>query len=154
MIKSWLIIPLISVVIIFSINRLNTSEGYRWFNRLIRPRWLKIESLIPLIWTVILISGNWSAYVVWETEPNTLKTWWLMGLYLVVEILIMLYTPVMFFFRSLVVGTIIGGVGCIFGWVLGYLIWPISPLAFGLLLPYLIWSPIGTYVTWEMDKIN
>jgi tryptophan-rich sensory protein len=23
-----------------------------------------------------------------------------------------------------------------------------------LLLPYLIWSPVGTFVTWQMQKLN
>jgi tryptophan-rich sensory protein len=34
------------------------------------------------------------------------------------------------------------------------LVFPVSSWAGILLLPYLIWSPIGTYVTWEMSHLN
>ncbi len=26
--------------------------------------------------------------------------------------------------------------------------------AFFLLLPYLLWSPVGTLITWQMDQLN
>jgi benzodiazapine receptor len=77
-----------------------------------------------------------------------------MGFYLIVEIAIMAYTPVMCAFRSLMVGTIIGATGTLLGAILAVLVWPISTWAFVLLLPYLLWSPIGTYVTWRMAQLN
>jgi tryptophan-rich sensory protein len=106
--------------------------------------------LIPAIWTIVFICGAWSADIVWE---NT-SSWLLMGFYLLVEILIVAYTPVMFRTRSLKVGTIIGGIGAITGLLLALTVLGISPWAAALLLPYLIWSPIGTYTTWEMAKLN
>ncbi len=126
----------------------------RWFNRLQRPRWLTFERAIPFIWTVIFICGAWSAYIVWESEPGSTKTWLLMGLYLLLELVTIAYNPVMFAFRSLKVGTIIGGIGAVLGIILALLVLPISSWAFVLLVPYVIWSPIGTYTTWEMMQLN
>ena len=126
----------------------------RWFNRLQRPRWLTFERAIPFIWTVIFICGAWSAYIVWESEPGSTKTWLLMGLYLLLELVTIAYNPVMFAFRSLKVGTIIGGIGAVLGFILALLVLPISIGAFMLLVPYVIWSPIGTYTTWEMMQLN
>ncbi len=154
MIKSWLIIGIVAVLVAVGLGRLNTPEGYRWFNRQRRPQWLTFERLIPVIWTVIFIFAAWSAYIVWEQAPGTGQTWGLMALYLLLEVTIMAYTPGMFWFRSLRVGTIIGGVGWVLGAILAIAIWPISITAGLLLVPYLLWSPIGTYVTWVMEGLN
>jgi tryptophan-rich sensory protein len=60
----------------------------------------------------------------------------------------------MFKLRSLKVGTIIGGIGVIIAILLTLAVLSISGWAALLLLPYLLWSPIGTYTTWEMTRLN
>ena len=154
MIKSWLIIGIVTVLVAVGLSRLNTAEGYRWFNRQRRPQWLTFERLIPIIWSSIFICSAWSAYVVWETASTKSQPWGLMALYLLLEVVIMAYTPSMFWFRSLRVGTIIGAVGWFLGAILAILVFPISTTALILLIPYLLWSPIGTYVTWVMEGLN
>lgn len=131
-----------------------TPDNARWFNRLQRPRWLTFEPAIPFIWTVIYICGAWSAYIVWEREPGSTMTWLLMGLYLLLELVTTAYTPVMCQLRSLKVGTIIGGTGAVLSIILAVLVSSISIWASLLLVPYIIWSPIGTYTTWVMMKLN
>ncbi len=154
MIKSWLVIGIVAILVAVGLGRLNTAEGYRWFNRQRRPQWLTFERLIPVIWTVIFICAAWSAYIVWETAPSNSQTWGLMAAYLLLEVAIMAYTPSMFWFRSLRAGTIIGGAGWIIGAMLTICVWQISSSAGMLLIPYLLWSPIGTYVTWVMEGLN
>ncbi|NEN95689.1 MAG: TspO/MBR family protein [Moorea sp. SIO3I7] len=154
MIKSWMVIGLVTLLVAFAGNLITTPEGVRWFYRLRRPRWLTFERAIPLIWITIFICGAWSAYIVWENDPGSRSTWLLMGLYLLLEIITIAYTPVMFLFRSLTVGTIIGGTGALLSLILALLIYPVSIVAFLLLLPYILWSPIGTYTTWQMRRLN
>ena len=77
-----------------------------------------------------------------------------MGFYLLVELVTIAYNPAMLRLRSLKIGTIIGGIGAVLGIILAVLVLPISIWASLLLLPYVIWSPIGTYTTWEMMKLN
>ena len=153
MIPSWLIIGGITFSLVFIINKLSPDER-RWFNRLRRPRWLTFEWTIPFIWLFIFICISWSAYLVWEANPYTKQSWWLMGFYLLLSITILAYTPVMCKVRSLTVGTIIGGLGFILGLILSWLVFSVSVGAGLLLLPYLLWSPIGTYVTWQMISLN
>ncbi|MBE9125131.1 MULTISPECIES: TspO/MBR family protein [unclassified Coleofasciculus] len=153
MIKSWMVIGAITLLVALP-GSWTTPDGVRWFNRLRRPRWLTFESAIPFIWTVIFICGAWSAYIVWENDPGSTKTWLLMGLYLLLEVATVAYTPVMFRLRSLKVGTSIGGTGFVVSVILAVLVFPISIWALVLLLPYLIWSPIGTYTTWDMIRLN
>jgi tryptophan-rich sensory protein len=126
----------------------------KWFNRLQRPRWLVFEKAIPLIWTVIFICAAWSAVIVWEKEPGTQSTWLRMALYLLLEIVTISYTPVMCKLRSLKVGTFIGGTGAILSVILAFSVWQVSQTAALLLLPYILWSPIGTYTTWAMIELN
>ncbi|MBF2067591.1 MAG: TspO/MBR family protein [Calothrix sp. C42_A2020_038] len=152
-IRSWMVIAGVGFIVALGANFI-TPDDRKWFNRLQRPRWLTFEKLIPLIWTVIFICAGWSAYIVWERNPGTTGTWLLMGMYLLLEILTIAYTPVMFRSRSLKVGTIIGGAGFIVGLLLAISVLSVSISAALLLVPYLIWSPIGTYTTWVMARLN
>lgn len=153
MIKSWMVIGAVTFLVALASNILRPKD-VKWFARLRRPRWLTFEPLIPLIWIVILIAGAWSAYIVWEREPGSSKTWSLMVAYLLLELAIVLYSPVTLWLRSLKAGTLIGGIGVIIGLILTFAVWQVSGWAALLLVPYLLWSPIGTYTTWEMGKLN
>ena len=152
-VQSWMAIAIVTLLV-GSVGGWLTGNDIRWFNRQQRPRWLTFESAIPLIWTVIYICAAWSAYIVWESDPGTTKTWHLMALYFLLELVTTAYTPVMCKLQSLKVGTIIGGTGAVLSLILALLVLPISIWAFLLLLPYVIWSPIGTYTTWEMIQLN
>ena len=153
MIRSWMLIGVITLLVALAGGWL-TGNDIRWFNRLQRPRWLTFEVAIPFIWTVIYIGGAWSAYIVWESNPGSTKTWQLMALYLMLELVTTSYTPVMCKLNSLKVGTIIGGTGAVLSIILALLVLPISGWASFLLLPYVVWSPIGTYTTWDMIRLN
>lgn len=149
MIKSWMVIGAVTLLVALGSSFLRPKD-IKWFARLRRPRWLTFEALIPVIWTIVFICGAWSAYIVWERTQN----WPLMAFYVLVEVTIVLYSPVMLWTRSLRVGTFIGGLGFVLGLILTFLVWQISGWAALLLVPYLLWSPIGTYTTWEMSKLN
>ncbi|WGV27695.1 TspO/MBR family protein [Halotia branconii] len=153
MIKSWMVIGGVAFLVALAANLITPSDR-KWFKRLQRPRWLTFEAAIPVIWTVIFICGAWSAYIVWENDPRSTKTWLIMGLYLLLEIVTIAYTPVMFRLRSLKAGTILGGIGFIIGILLTFVVLTISGWAALLLVPYLLWSPIGTYTTWQMMSLN
>ncbi len=151
MIPSWLAIGVVTFVVALG-GGLLTPREIRWFARLRRPSWLTFEPLIPVIWTVIYICGAISAYLVWQARPS--NVWWLMLFYLVVEIVITSYTTLTCKLRSLQAGTIIGGTGFFLGLILALFVFPISTTAGLLLVPYLLWSPVGTYVTWKMMELN
>ena len=149
MIKSWMVIGGVTLLVALAAN-FSTPSDRTWFKRLRRPNWLTFEAAIPIIWTVVFICGAWSAYIVWE---NT-QSWVWMGFYLLLEIITIAYTSVMFRLRSLKIGTIIGGTGAVIAILLALSVISINIWAAVLLLPYVIWSPIGTYTTWEMMKLN
>jgi tryptophan-rich sensory protein len=153
MIKSWMVIGGVTLLVALGSNLIKPRD-IKWFKRLRRPRWLTFEAAIPVIWTVAFVCGAWSAYIVWEQEPGSSKTWLLMGFYLLVELVTVAFTPALLRLRSLKIGTIIGGTGAILGVLLALTVWPVSGWAALLLLPYVIWSPIGTFTTWQMMQLN
>jgi tryptophan-rich sensory protein len=153
MIKSWMVIAGVALLVALGANFITPGDR-KWFKRLQRPRWLTFEAAIPLIWTVIFVCGGWSAYIVWEKDPASSKTWILMGLYLLLEIVTVAYTPAMFRTRSLRVGTIIGASGFAIAVILAIAVFFVSGWATLLLVPYLLWSPIGTYTTKVMERLN
>ncbi len=153
MIKSWMVIGAVTLLVMLASNVIRPRD-IKWFKNLQRPSWLTFEAAIPVIWTVIFICGAWSAVISWEKDPGSPRTWLLMGLYLLLEVITVSYTPVMLWRRSLKTGMYIGGTGAILGILLTLAVLPISGWAALLLLPYDLWSPIGTFTTWQMAQLN
>lgn len=153
MIKSWMVIAGVTLLVAFG-SFFFRPRDLQWGLYLKRPKWLVFEPAIPVIWTVVFVCGIASANLIWENDPGSLKTWLLMGLYLLIEIVTVAYGPAILRLRSLKLSTILGGIGVILGAILTLTIWPISGWAALLLLPYAIWSLIGTYITLEMIQLN
>ncbi|BAY32679.1 TspO and MBR like protein [Nostoc carneum NIES-2107] len=153
MIESWMVIGAVTFLIALG-SFFITPRDVKWFALLSRPRWLVFEPLIPFIWTTIFICGAASANIVWQKNPGSLITWIIMGLYLALEIITVAYIPVMLRFHSLNIGENLGLSGLILSVILTIFVLPISWVAALLLVPYLVWSPIGTYTTDELKHLN
>jgi translocator protein len=153
MIESWIVIGAVTFFIALG-SFFITPRDVKWFAMLSRPQWLIFEPLIPLIWTVIFVGGAASANIVWQKNPGSTITWLLMGLYLLLEIITVAYIPLMLRLRSLELGEKIGLGGLILSVVLAICVFPISWVAALLLVPYLVWSPVGTYTTDELRQLN
>jgi len=153
-IPAWTTIGTITVGLVFLSGLGLGREEVRWFRGLRRPDWLTFERFIPVIWTTIFICGAASATIAWNNAPDRTTAWSLMGFYVIVELTTLAYTSVMCQTRSLRVGTIIGGTGLILCAMLCLIVCRLSPVAALFLAPYLLWSPVGTYTTWELGRLN
>ena len=130
---------------------LNPSrEQFIWFLRLRRPAWLTFEGLIPLIWITIYACFYGSALLAWRASWS----WALMAAYLLLLVLVQSYTWLICRSRRLANGTAIGLAGWLWGVALAVVVQPHSLPALLLLIPYLLWSPVGTLVTWQMQRLN
>lgn len=154
MIPSWLVIGGVAIALGGLGGSIMPPQGQKWFRRLRRPDWLTFEPAIPFIWLFVFICGAWSAYIVWESDPGSARTWTFMGAYLLLELITLSYMQVMLWVRQLRVGTIIGAVGFVWALALAIAVFFISPWATVLLVPYLLWSPVGTFTTWQMEQLN
>lgn len=154
MIKSWMAIAAVTVLVSLGANLFTSPSDRRWFKQLRRPQWLTFESLIPVIWTVILICGGISAYLIWEKELGSTRGWLIMIFYILLEVMIIAYVPITQRSRNLKLGTWVGLIGFGMGVALTLVVWRISDWGAVLLFPYLIWSPIGSYATWAIARLN
>ena len=77
-----------------------------------------------------------------------------MGGYLGLLLLVQSYTWLIYRTRSLASGTAIGLAGWLWDGALTVLVLGHSRVAALLLVPYLLWSPVGTLVTWQMQRLN
>ena len=145
---AWLVILVAMVLVTLLLNP--SKEEFGWFLRLRRPRWLTFERWIPVIWVAIYLCFYASALLAWRANGS----WVLMGAYLVLLLLVQSYTLVICRSRRLANGTVVGFLGWVWGMALAVGVTPLSPPAALLLVPYLLWSPVGTFVTWRMQRLN
>jgi len=130
---------------------LNPSQKqFEWFIRLRRPAWLIFEGLIPLIWISIYAFFYASALLAW----NASWSWGLMAGYLGLLVLVQSCTWLICTTRRLSNGTAVGLAGWVWGVALAVLVLPHSGAAVLLLFPYLLWGPVGTLVSWQMQGLN
>ena len=74
--------------------------------------------------------------------------------YLILLLLVQSYTLLICRTRRLSSGTAVGFAGWLWGMALAAIVLPLSGRAALLLVPYLLWSPVGTFVTWRMQRLN
>ena len=127
-----------------------SQDDFAWFLRLRRPGWLTFEGLIPVIWLLIYACFYASALLAW----NRTASWWLMAGYLLLLLLVQSYTWLICRTRRLANGTGVGLAGWLWGVALTVMVAPVLQPAALLLIPYLLWSPVGTLVTWQMQRLN
>jgi translocator protein len=144
----WLVILVAMVLVTLLLNP--SKEEFGWFLRLRRPAWLTFERWIPVIWVAIYLCFYASALLAWRASGS----WALMGAYLALLLLVQSYTLVICRSRRLANGTVVGFLGWVWGMALAVGVTPLSPPAALLLVPYLLWSPVGTFVTWRMQRLN
>jgi tryptophan-rich sensory protein len=149
---AWLpIAALIAAAMVAVVALLTPSkEDFAWFLRLRRPRWLTFERWIPLIWVVIYACFYASAFQLWQAAR---QPWILLG-YLLLLVLVQSYTWLICRTRRLRSGTAVGFAGWVWGVALAVVVLSHSLPAALLLVPYLLWSPVGTFVTWTMEALN
>jgi tryptophan-rich sensory protein len=145
---AWLVIAawMVLVILVLSPSR----REFRWFLQLRRPRWLTFERWIPAIWLVIYICFYVSALKAWAASGSGM----LLAAYLGLLMLVQSYTWLICRTRRLRTGTVVGLAGWLWGMGLAGVLLPISRPAALLLVPYLLWSPVGTFVTYRMERLN
>ncbi|KEF43378.1 MAG: TspO and MBR family protein [Cyanobium sp. CACIAM 14] len=145
---AWLTILLVMALVIAALTP--TRREFGWFLQLRRPAWLTFERWIPLIWSLIYLCFYASALLSWQAGGSGAP---MLG-YLLLLLLVQSYTLLICRTRRLAWGTAAGLAGWLWGVVLASRVLPLAPSAGLLLVPFLLWSPIGTFVTWRMQRLN
>jgi len=143
-----LVILLVLVAVVAGLNP--SRSQFSWFLQLRRPDWLTFERWIPLIWITIYACFYASALLAWNAS-GSLE---LLAGYLLLLVLVQSYTWLICRTRRLANSTAVGFAGWMWGVALAVIVLASSRNAALLLLPYLHWSPVGTLVTWQMQRLN
>lgn len=144
----WLLILILMMAVILLINP--SRQDFAWYKRLRRPTWVPFANGIPLILPIIHIGIYLSSLVSWQMRSN----WNLVAAYIVLLVLMEGYTWMMCRSRRLATGTLLCLIGWVYGIVLAAVLLLVSPLASGLLIPYLLWAPLEALITWDMRRLN
>jgi len=155
---AWLTILLVMGLVIAALTP--SRREFAWFLQLRRPRWLTFERWIPLIWSLIYLCFYASALLRWQAGAwssmlaGPMSSGASMAGYLVLLLLVQSFTFVICRSRRVAWGTAIGLAGWLWGLGLAAAVAGVSRPAALLLVPFLLWSPIGTFVTWRLQKLN
>lgn len=149
---AWLLIFLAMAAV--SLLIVPSPADYRWFMRLRRPRWFAYDGSASVVAAATFLCFYASALLVWETLRPREQPWPWMGAYLLLVVLVQSCTWVICRSRRLATGTAMGFLGWLWGMLLTAMVASLNGPAAALLVPYLIWSPVGILLNWQMGRLN
>ncbi|MBD3361761.1 tryptophan-rich sensory protein [Candidatus Woesearchaeota archaeon] len=150
---NYIIIPLVTILVSV-IGSYLTSSGMNWYKTIELPSFTPPGSFIGAVWTVIFVLTTISALIVWNNYSGTEKFWWIIGLFMANAILNLLWS-LLFFNQHLIFLAIFDAAFLdLIVIALMILIWPLSKLGAGLLLPYAIWAAFATYLNYRIWLLN
>jgi tryptophan-rich sensory protein len=144
----WLLILIIVLVITLVVNP--TERDYVWYRSLRRPAWISRHPWVALAWPLISVGFYGSALAFWQEAGS----WSWVAVYAL--LLVLLRSPRWLICRlhNLSAGLPVGLLGWALTLVLALIVRPASPLASGLLLPVLVWTPVEAAITLRMVGLN
>ena len=125
-----------------------------WYANLRKPRLQPPNWLFGPAWTVILGLAAWSAAAAWDAATTDAARTSVLILFGVNALCHLLWSPLFFKLRRPDWALI----EVVFLWaslvalVVG--LWPISPFAAKLILPYLAWVSFAAWLNWAIVKLN
>lgn len=144
------------IVIIFAaIGSLATfSQIPTWYATLIRPEWAPPNWVFPVVWTTLYILMALALFLVWRKGLETKPAKVTVAVFLVQLAINALWSVVFFGLHS-----IVGGLGLIVMlWILILaniiVFYRISKWAGILLIPYIIWVTVASYLNYTVYILN
>jgi tryptophan-rich sensory protein len=125
-----------------------------WYKDLRKPSWQPPDWLFGPAWTIILGLAAWSAVIAWNAAPDAGARRDVVILFAVNAVCHALWSPL--FFRARRPDWAL--VEVVFLWaslvalVVG--LWPISPFASLLIVPYLLWVSFASYLNRTIVRMN
>ncbi|MEM4263633.1 MAG: TspO/MBR family protein [Candidatus Woesearchaeota archaeon] len=150
---NYIIIPIITIAVSV-IGSMITSKGMQWYKTINLPSFTPPGSFIGAVWTMIFILATISALIVWNKMPQEGNFWWIIALFLINAGLNVFWSYLFFGKHMLNVAFIEAGLLDLTVITLIILIWPVSRLAAGLLIPYAAWVAFATYLSYIIWSLN
>ncbi len=148
-----LAIPYLAVLA-FMFGGIVNSGGIAWYHTLVLPSWNPSVDIIAIIWAAIYVLAAWSLLIVWNTILRDNRFVWIMGGFVVSVLLNLVWSVVFFhlhFLGAAVWSALVLGVAVL---LLMILIYPRSPKAALLLVPYTVWVFFAAYLNYVVMLLN
>lgn len=128
------------------------SSVQSWYLTINRPSWNPPNWLFGPVWTVLYIFMGIACYLIWISDHPRKQL--LMKLYFVQLILNALWSPAFFGMKSPILGLFV--IVPLWGAILLCIVQfrRVSPLASGLMVPYLLWVTFATVLNGSIFLLN
>lgn len=151
---SYVLIPLVTILVAYVGGRLTVSSVRTWYVGLRKPSWTPPGAAIGAVWTVLYIMAAASALIVWNLPGGAAVPVWIAALFVLNAALNVFWSYVFFYLHR--PGPAV--------WVclaldltivlLIQLIMPLSLLASWLLVPYAAWVTFASYLNYRVWGMN
>lgn len=125
----------------------------KWYAALEKPSWVPPDWAFPVVWTILYGMIAAAGWIVWSAPGIGLASLpiLLWGLQIALNAL---WSPVFFGLRRMDLGMVVvtGMWITIAGTIAAF--WPVSPLAAGLMAPYLVWTTIAAALNLSVWRRN
>ena len=150
---SYILIPLVTILVAFAGGQLTMRSVATWYKTIRKPTWTPPGAVIGAVWTVLYILAAISALVVWNL-PSPVPVV-VAGLFILNAIVNVFWSYVFFYLHKMGAAIWV----CLFlDLTIVLLIWFIAPLSLltgWLLVPYAAWVSFASYLNyrvWEMNR--
>jgi translocator protein len=125
-----------------------------WYGNLRKPRLQPPNWLFGPAWTIILGLAAWSAVVAWNAAPDASARATVIILFAANALFHALWSPLFFRMRrpDLALIEVVFLWGSLVALVIG--LWPISPMASLLIVPYLVWVSFASWLNSAIVRLN
>jgi len=150
---NYIIIPLI-VFLTAYIGSILTDPQSAWYKNLQLPFFAPPGYVIGMVWTIIFILCAISTLIIWNKLPHNQLFWWIIGIFIVNAVLNIGWSY-LFFNQHQILASIIEMIILEATTIaLVILVWPLSRLAAGLILPYAAWVAFATFLAINIYNLN
>ncbi|MEG3177823.1 TspO/MBR family protein [Sphingomonas sp. RB3P16] len=126
----------------------------QWYRNLRKPSWQPPNWLFGPAWTVLLGLAAWSAAIAWKSAPDGVARTAVVILFAVNALFHFLWSPLFFTLRrpDWALGEVVFLWGSLVALLVG--LWPISPFAALLIVPYFAWVSFAAVLNWTIVRLN
>jgi len=151
---SYVLIPLVTILVAYIGGRLTAASVTTWYRGLRKPSWTPPGAAIGAVWTVLYILAAISALLVWNL-PGGAPVPALVALLFVLNALLNVFWSYVFFYLHRPGPAV--WVCLLLDLTIVLLIWLIGPLSLAaawLLVPYAAWVTFASYLNYRVWGMN
>ena len=150
---NYFVIPLIVLAVAWLGGQL-IGSGMTWYRTIKLPSFTPPGSIIGLVWTIVFILSAISAIIFWNKTAADNRFYWIIAIFIANAILNIAWSYLFFNQHLLGLATIEAAILDLSVIALIILLWPISKISAGLLVPYAGWAAFATYLTYLVWSLN